>query len=466
MVVLAGVLVAAIMLAGTGMSLPDRVKQAMCQAVGKILDQAGECSSGEPPKTDEDFRPEKCKVTEQKTQSRAAIKVAFIQVGENAGFVETHYSDGTVTLTATNGAEFGLTGGLGADAKLGDAFEAGAKVDFGGDVKVNSGSTWKFKNQQEADSMRKQLDTYLAQQQAMREPGGAMGVLIMGAEDPPKPPAEEITSIETGADVAGTLGINIKAPIDGGTYDRKGVVGGGGGIGGDAKWVKRSNSEDGTTTYTTDLKYSPEVNGQLMQGKGGGKGALGGSVSLKVDSDGRVVGVEMTHVVDSGSKFDFGANHGVTKDGDDPNSKKTKTGGSAGGTHEEGQQQVITTKLTLDPNSPDYESQSKIVDDWLSGRDPAQPHPLLVTDTSGMDVSTKDPTDPFQSLMHDRASVSAVDYKSEKNGFDFALNVKVGMALGVEGDFSDTKTESTGAQYLGAPQADGTRTPQPFPECQ
>lgn len=48
---------------------------------------------------------------------------ASIDIGENAGLVRTVMSDGTVTLTATDGAMLGASGSVGAD------FEAGGGTD-------------------------------------------------------------------------------------------------------------------------------------------------------------------------------------------------------------------------------------------------------------------------------------------------------------------------------------------------
>ena len=81
------------------------------------------------------------------------VKIAFLEFGENAGFVETTYSDGTVTYTATDGASVGVTTGVGGKLELGE-LEAGAKVDFGAGFQVDYGSTWVFKDADEAKAMR------------------------------------------------------------------------------------------------------------------------------------------------------------------------------------------------------------------------------------------------------------------------------------------------------------------------
>ena len=100
-----------------------------------------------PPPTDPGFdpKPDKCKVTEHGEKVNSEIKIAFIKFGENAGFIETTYSDGTVTYTATDGASLGVTGGFGTKLDIGKV-ERGAKVDFGAGVNFDYGSTWTFEN--------------------------------------------------------------------------------------------------------------------------------------------------------------------------------------------------------------------------------------------------------------------------------------------------------------------------------
>ena len=51
---------------------------------------------------------------------------AFIKFGENAGFVQVTYSDGTVTYTATNGASLGVTGGVGGKMDIGELEPSGS----------------------------------------------------------------------------------------------------------------------------------------------------------------------------------------------------------------------------------------------------------------------------------------------------------------------------------------------------
>ena len=107
------------------LSVPDTasasvgvIQQAICR-VQEAAGAGGPCTGqpdpeDPPPPVDPDFdpKPEKCKVTEHGEKVNSEIKIAFVKFGENAGFIETTYSDGTVTYTATDGASLGVTGGF------------------------------------------------------------------------------------------------------------------------------------------------------------------------------------------------------------------------------------------------------------------------------------------------------------------------------------------------------------------
>ena len=150
----------------------------VCRAVASVFQLEAGCGddgsgdgdeNAEEPPDDETFEPDKCKIHETGDEYSQVIRIGFIEFGENAGFVVTEYSDGSVTMMATNGAEIGATGGFGADAAWGE-LEAGAKVDFGAGVEFDYGSTWHFEDEDQATSFREQLDDYLYDQWAMTHP--------------------------------------------------------------------------------------------------------------------------------------------------------------------------------------------------------------------------------------------------------------------------------------------------------
>ena len=191
------------------LSVPDTasasvgvIQQAICR-VQEAAGAGGPCTGqpdpeDPPPPVDPDFdpKPDKCKVTEHGEKVNSEIKIAFVKFGENAGFIETTYSDGTVTYTATDGASLGVTGGFGTKLDIGKV-ERGAKVDFGAGVTFDYGSTWTFDNAEQAAEMREQLDDYLLEQEIIKHnPTYAIKLLWSDAKEPPKPPSQTVSSIE------------------------------------------------------------------------------------------------------------------------------------------------------------------------------------------------------------------------------------------------------------------------------
>ena len=115
---IAGAVFLAISPAGTD------VRAAVCRAVGTILQTDLGCAAQDDavaPPDDSDFEPDKCTVHKKGEKTSSVVKIGFIEIGENAGFVVTEYSDGSVTMTATDGGSLGATGGIGADASWGSS---------------------------------------------------------------------------------------------------------------------------------------------------------------------------------------------------------------------------------------------------------------------------------------------------------------------------------------------------------
>ena len=136
-VALAALFVGAIVVTFSGLRIEAIAERAICSVKAILGGSSCSASQGNQPPTTPplDPKPKKCKITEHSEKVNSEIKIAFIKIGENAGFIETTYSDGTVTYTATDGAEVGLTGGFGGKLDIGK-LERGVKVDFGAGVSV------------------------------------------------------------------------------------------------------------------------------------------------------------------------------------------------------------------------------------------------------------------------------------------------------------------------------------------
>lgn len=464
MIVVAALVTGSITLAISGAGVP----QAICEAVGTIMRSDAACGDasagedqadgGEPENAlldDEFFKPDTCKLNESSEKTTSKVKIFFIEIGEDAGFVVTEFSDGTVKMTATDGGSIGATGGIGADASFG-TLEAGAKVDFGGGVKVDYGSTWTFDSMEEAEAMREQLDKYLIQQYQIRNPPiGPMGpipVIIFNPVDPPKPPTEVVSSVTTFGEIKGTLGIDLVGTTSGGKtlkIPESSVVGA---ITGESKWVVRTNTETGDTTYVTQLQLSGSTSGQIWLNTYGFSGTDTAAMSITKDREGNVTAITFI-TTSEGSISDGGKVGGTATSGDD------SAGGSIGGSTSESTATVVTTTLALDPDSP---SDQQVARDWLGGD-------TNYSWAGAISANTINPASPvegdaFQNLMYERAKVSAVTYDNVTDSTKFGLNVKLGFALGF--DFSLESSESTAveASFMGAPNTT-PRPVLPFPEC-
>ena len=447
------------------------VRGHVCKAVADVFNTDAACGDGGGeeealPPEEPNFEPEKCKIHETGDKYSSVIKIGFIEIGENAGFVVTEYSDGTVTMTATNGSEIGATGGFGADAAWG-AVEAGASVDFGGGVKFDYGSTWQFTDMDQATQFRDQLDDYLMDQWSMTHPvctmGGCFPRPLTGAKPPPVP-STTFGGIAITGDVTAELGISATtgtAPLTQAQMTTQGVVGQ---IGGDAHWTVTNDNgntaddpSDDTRTYVTDMQLNGDLTGQIGLATGGTGGMVGMSYSITKDAEGNIIQVQIvsTSEVTSQSGGDVGGevSQGGGKD------KDTAGGGITGGTTEG---DVVVTETTLQIDPDDTASQ-QIVQDWMGG-DGDFAYPGLIN-LNMVNPAQADPSDPFAMLLHNNATSSSVAYDHVTDAQGFALNVKFGLAFGADFTMQSDETTATEATYLGAPQPDGTRPILDFSEC-
>lgn len=449
------------------------VRGHICQAVADVLRADASCGGGggddqaEEPTEPPTFEPEKCKIHETGDEYSSVIKIGFIELGENAGFVVTEYSDGTVTMTATNGAEIGATGGFGADAAWGE-LAADASVDFGGGVKFDYGSTWTFEDIDQAEEFREQLDDYLMDQWAMTHPvctphGMCIPRPTTGA-DPPPVPSTTFAGVQLTGEVSAELGISTTtgtSPLTQAALTQQGIAAQ---ISGNAHWTVTNDNggtpddeSDDTSTYVTDMALNSEITGQIGLATGGTGSMVGMSYAIKKDSDGNIIEIQI--VSTSEVTGQSGANgEGEVTQGE--GSTQNSGGGSVSGGTTDGDVVVTETTLAIDPE--DSASQD-IVRDWMGGDGDYQ-WPGLIS-LNMVDPSTADPDDPFAMLLHNNATSATVAYDHVTDAAGFALNVKFGLAFGADFSMESSETTATEATYLGPPNPDGTRPVVDFSEC-
>ncbi len=452
---IAAVVIASILMGVRGADIAAYTQQVICTFKAAV-EGGGSCGGTDgqqPPTTQPPFdpKPKKCKLGDRSEKVTSVVKIAFFEFGENAGFVETTYSDGTVTYTATDGANVGLTTGVGGKLELG-ALEAGAKVDFGGGFTVDYGSTWVFKDADEATAMRDQLDKYLMEQEMIRhdDTGGySLGILLSGGfTDPPKPPSQHVTSFEVSADVGGKVGLSL--PFENKSSGSKtedtgpklGLADAGVKFGGSNKWTQISDDVTGNTTWTTTGETFGQAGGTLGPVSGELKGVLGTSMAITRDAEGEIVRVGLV----------------TTREGKATgtvNSGQPNLGGSASQSGSGGSLTVTTTSLDVTTSE-----QRNLVQSWLAGQEAG----------GAVSAGTLYPDrlidgDPFQNLMYTNATVSNVEYSNVSDKTGFAAEVKVGVAFGVDFSLETSETKAQAAAYLGAPGTDGIRPPVDFPDC-
>jgi hypothetical protein len=448
-IALACVVISSVVFTLTGSKLDGMAERAICSVKASL--SAGSCSGTETPPNQTppgfDPKPSRCKTGDHSEKVSSVVKILFFSFGENAGFVETYYSDGTVTYTATDGAEAGVTGGFGGKLDVGK-LDGGTKVDFGAGVKVDYGSTWTFKDAGEAKEMKDQLDKYLGEQSALMHDtsgGYAIYLAIHGATDPPKPPSQQVTSIEVTGDVTGSIGLSL--PFDSGKDadpdgPKLGLADAGFKFGLSQKWTQIHDDTNGSTTYTTGGELYGQVNGTVGPISGEAMGVLGDSMAITRDKDDQIT--KVTLVTSREGKATGSLNAGQK----DLGGQASQSGSSS---------DVTVTTTTLDVTTPE---QRALVTAWLD----AQKNGGAVSpETLYPDKLVAG--DPFQNLMYTNGKVSNVQYDKVTDKSGFAAEVKIGVAFGLDLSLETSDSKAVDATYLGAPGNDATRAPVDFPEC-
>ncbi|WP_375426521.1 hypothetical protein [uncultured Friedmanniella sp.] len=452
-IAMVALLIGAVVVPMKAAPVAETVRVALCK-VYTALGEGGSCGSPVPPDPDHpvepplDPKPTRCKVTEHGEKVTSEVKIAFVKIGENAGFIETTYSDGTVTYTATDGASAGLTGGFGTKLDIGKV-ERGARVDFGADLKFDYGSTWTFANAKEAAAMKKQLDDYLTEQEIIKHnPEYSIKFLWSDPKEPPKPPNLHVSTVEVSGSVDGHVGLSLPFPksdpdSDSGvpnlTLSDFGLK-----FGGSNKWTQITDTVTGSKTYTTSGEGYGEVHGTVGPLAGELRGVLGSSLAVTRDKNNQVTKVTLV----------------TTREG---KATSTTTAGQkdlgGSGSDADGASHATVTTASLDVKTPE---QRALVDAWLAEQ-AGDPNAYVSPETYYPDRLA--PGDPFQNLMFTNGVVSNVEYNNVSDKQGFAAEVKLGVAFGIDLSLETTDSKATAATYLGVPTPEGTRPPVDFPEC-
>lgn len=435
--------------------LEDIARNAYCRVMAAAT--GGSCApsgSGNPkPKQPFDPKPTQCTVSTDTQKMSGVVKIAFITLGHNSGFIETVYSDGSVSLTATDGSSAGAEGGFGAKFDIGKV-KAGYEVNFGAGVEYTYGSTWTFPTQDAADQMEQSLKDYEDQQEEFElSPADyAWHAVFGGIKKPPRSPDQTVQTFTVDADASGTVGVELPWDKDNSSSSPTSAASSGEGdenlpegpsvgaeIGASTDWSMVTDNNTGDQTYTTDYSAYASANGTVGPLSGQLKGLLGSSLSITRDKSGQVTNVTVTSTTS-------GSASGSVDIGDKKDGGQANLGGGKGNLH------VTTTSLDVSNDQQRAEIQQ-----WMQSGAP------LTNDM--ITPKTETPGDPIQNLFYQQAQVSQVDYKDVDNSAGFAAEVKLGVEVGVDFSSDDDKSTAVDADYLGAPGDNGVREPVDFPEC-
>ena len=459
---LAGALIVGLLLVlpAPGPVLAGKVHRVVCVVLS--IGSGDACAGAEPGGASEpaappfDPEPAKCKVGEHGEKLSAEVTFLVLKVGENAGLLETRYSNGTVSYTATNGAQVGVVvSAPGAEAKVGGG-EAGEKIDLGGDLKVDAGSTWNFADQAEADAMRKQLDAYRHEQTLKTvSPGYKLWTLVHGGRKPPRLPDQSVSTIDLGAYVDGQAGVQLPGqkdtsgglapPIPGTgvtapTPPKIGIK-----FGLNQRWTMITDTIKETKTYTTTGEGYGQISGTVGPVKGEYKGLLGSSMSWTRDKDNQLTNVTLVSTTEN--KATVSGLDGEEATG----GKGTATAGGSG---------VHVTTASLDLRTPE---QRAVAEAWLQHQ---ADDPLALVSPETAFPDTLVPGDAFQNLMFTGSTVSDVHYRNVTDKVGFAAKIKAGVSIGVDLSKETNDSRGVSATYLGAPgNGSSSRPPVSFPKC-
>lgn len=413
-------------------------------------------------RTDEDFLPPPCLVTQESEQAGYEIRITFITIGENYGFIRQEFADGRVRLTAVNEASLGAEWESGTRildiGQLGTDEAGGANIDLGGGIEVGYGDTWEFASAGEADAMREQLDDYLIQQQQIRHGGtGQAGLhlywwLTDGYVDPPKPPAVTFSTIELEASLGG--GVGLRSPIGPGDDGEERYLDPQIGVRLEAdasyKVLIENNTLTGTRSETYTLGASGSARADVTVGRGELTGESTGSVKMTYDDSGALIRVELISTREGGIEGSLNAGNPVE-------------GGSGPGVSTgEGESTAIVSRTTL---AIDSMEQRRIVEEALAGNQARFGTPFsFALDHVAPDRPVAD--HPLQQLLYEQGHTGEIVYDDVSDLEEFGLDIKAGWQLGLSVHHGTEERNVREARYLGAPDVDGVRPMLPDDSCQ
>ncbi|MFF1836064.1 hypothetical protein ACFVXE_17925 [Streptomyces sp. NPDC058231] len=479
-IVLVVTMIGAMAMAGVGGQIGERIR---C-AISSLGGSGGGCatSGGNPtakPKTDADYEPKLCQVSSVSDTVGDKVKIGWFEWGNEYGFQQkvsqantdvngdgkVDENDKLVYMTFTDAASAGVNAST-PGVKLGKLGKA--DVDVGGGIKITNGDTWVFKSEEDAKKMRDDIEEMKMWETSTKYSGAYGGGWYSGMkwadkkEDVEKQIGNKKISYSTiGLNVYADGGLNISA----GDESALGAK-----LGGKAKFSpdvtisKDDVNGNESYTYTAKLELEGKVGGSAgpLSGTAGAKDTRTGAITVTRDQKtGKIVRIDMTKTVESGSTSDKGE-----VKGDNGKTDGDKRGGKAGATDSSGETGIeVQTNSIVFGKDTDQATEAKraVAEQWLDGNgNNTAPFEYMFGDKSMQ--QKPDGSDPFDQMMFQDGLSSTMQYHGETDAQEFGFEVSLGMSLGFSISDEHKKETLTDAQFLGAPQGD-KRSFLPYSYC-
>lgn len=478
-VVLVVALIGALALAGLGGRIGDGIRCAITSLTGGGGCVAGGNGTTTAPRTDADYEPKLCQISNISDTAGGKVKIGWFEWGEEYGFQQRVSQastdvngDGTVDendrlvyMTFTDAASAGVNAST-PGVKLGNLGKA--DIDIGGGIRITNGDTWVFTSEAEAERMRDDIEEMKMWETSMTHSGGYGGNWYAATkwagktEDIERRIGDKKISYATiGLDVYADGGLAVKAGDDTALGAK---LGGKAVFSPEVTVTKDDVNGNESATYTARLELGAEATGNA--------GPLGGTVgvtsvrtgSLTVTRDqktGTLVRIDMTQTVEDAS-----VSGTVEIGGDNGEKGADKRGGKGGVTDSSGGTGVgIRTDTLVFGKETDQATEGRraVAEQWLDGSgDSTAPFAYMFGDRSPQQRPTGD--DPFEQLMFEEGLSSTMRYHGEAAAQEFGFEVSLGMSLGLSLSGEHKQETLTDARFLGAPQGD-RRTYLPYSYC-
>ncbi|MBV9026945.1 MAG: hypothetical protein JO362_24835 [Streptomycetaceae bacterium] len=233
----------------------------------------------------------------------------------------------------------------------------------------------------------------------------------------------------------------------------------------EATITQNDSSNPPTTGYTYQFQMDYSGSAKVSAAELSAKGELGqtrtGTITVNRYRDGSLAGITMTQTV-TGNNNMSETGTGTKKDSNGDTQGKV----TASDSHKDKVTTITTNALNFPPGTgdPQVNEDRQTAENWLKGNgDNAAPFQYLFGDKAPTTRPGAD--DPFGQLMFDQGISSQTQYDGVTNAQEYGFEINLEMSLGAKISFENSQQHIIGAQFLGAPSPNGTRSYLPYSYC-